>query len=306
MNPSENNNFTSRSGFVSIIGSPNVGKSTLLNQLLGTEISITANKPQTTRNQILGIISKENYQAILIDTPGIHLPHNELHKRIVNYAFRSITEAEIVFYMMEPMKTGKTSIRKKEEIAFEYLQKISTPVILIINKIDLFTPEDIAETIRVMNQKFNFQETIPISALKKKGLSFIFKMFETYLPYGPFYYPKDQITDTPEKQIVGEFIREQIFQRCHKEIPYGTAIDIESFQEQTNIIKIYATIFVERESQKGIILGKKGKMLQSIGRFSRQKMEVLLGKKVFLDLHVKVVKNWSQSKFHLQELGYPE
>lgn len=293
-----------KSGFISLVGKPNVGKSTLLNCLLGQKVSITANKPQTTRNQVRGILTTDDYQAILVDTPGIHMPENELHRRIVGYATQSLQDTDIVFYLMEPLGDSQVKPGKNDLIVLENLKKIKIPVLLLINKVDLYKKEQVFKTIQLMNELYPFKETIPVSALKQQGIEHLDKIFKTYLEPGPMYYPDAQVTDTPEKVIAAELIREQIFRLCHQEIPYGVAVDLEKFEEQDNMIKIYASIFVERESQKGIIIGKKGSMLKKIGTNAREKIEHLLGIKVFLSLNVKLVKNWSNSNRRLNDLGY--
>ena len=294
------------SGFITLLGRPNVGKSTLLNHLIGQQISITANKPQTTRNNIRGILTEDRYQAIFIDTPGVHLPQNELHRRIVNYATQSIRDSDLIFFLTEPLRSLKDSIPKADELVLDYLDQKQNQVVLIINKIDLTENELLLKTIEVFNQKFSFLETMPVSALKEKGIDRIKTILPKYLPEGIPYFPEDQMTDTPERVIVAEFVREQLMRLCFQEIPYGTAVTIEAFKETEKIINVFATIYIEREAHKKIIIGKKGSMLKKVGQNARHKMERMLGKKVFLSLHVKISKNWINNPRKLNEFGYSE
>jgi len=294
------------SGFITLLGRPNVGKSTLLNHLIGQQISITANKPQTTRNNIRGILTQDQYQAIFIDTPGVHLPQNELHRRIVNYATQSIRDSDLVFFISEPFRSLKDTIPKADELVLEYLDQKQNQVVLIINKIDLSESKLLLKTIEVFNQKYPFLETLPVSALKEKGIDHIKAILPKYLPEGIPYFPEDQMTDTPERVIVAEFVREQLMRLCFQEIPYGTAVTIEAFKDTEKIINIYATIYIEREAHKKIIIGKKGAMLKKVGQNARFKMERMLGKKVFLSLHVKISKNWINNPRKLSEFGYTE
>lgn len=293
-----------KSGFVTLIGRPNVGKSTLLNSLVGQQISITADKPQTTRNNIRGIINESDYQAIVLDTPGIHLPRNELHKRIVGYALQTIKESDLIFFITEPLSSKHREIHKGDEEILKHFDGNLKNAVLVINKIDLAQPEDILRTIASFNERLSFIETVPISALKRKGTDTLVSFFTKYLPEGVPYFDQDQLTDTPERVIVGEFVREQIMRNCFQEVPYGVAVVVDAFKEGEQKIKIFATIFVERESHKRIIIGKQGSMLKKLGQFSRKKIERLLGTGVFLSLHVKVAKNWINNPRKLNEFGY--
>lgn len=293
-----------KSGFVSIIGRPNVGKSTLLNRLVGQVISITANKPQTTRNNIRGIITKDDYQAILLDTPGIHMPENELHKRIVHYAVSSIADTDLVFFITECLRNGEKSIPEKDLMVLENFKDRNKNIVLLINKVDLSTEEQVLNTIEVYNEDFDFKEIVPVSALKGRGTEKIEAFFREYLPKGIPYYDEDQMTDTPERVIIAEFVREQLMRMCFQEVPYGVAVVVEKFKEAPKKINIYCTIYTERESHKKIIIGKGGSMLKKVGENSRKKMELLLGNKVYLDLHVKVSKNWVNNPSKLNEFGY--
>jgi len=295
-----------KSGFVTLLGRPNVGKSTLLNQFMGQHLSITADKPQTTRNNIRGIISEDNYQAVILDTPGVHLPQNELHRRIVNYATQSVRDSDLIFFLTEPLRRRKAVISEEDQLVLSHLEKTPDKVILLINKIDLSNSEQVLNTIAVMNDAFPFIETVPISALTGKGVDTLRGFFLKYLPVGISYFPVDQMTDTPERVIVGELVREQIMRILFQEIPYGVAVITESFKETDKIIRIFVTIFVEKKSHKKIIIGKGGTMLKKVGTNSRLKMEQMLGKKVYLSLHVKISDNWINNPRKLAELGYSD
>ena len=286
------------------MGKPNVGKSTLLNQLVGRQISITADKPQTTRNNIRGIITHDNYQAIILDTPGVHLPQNELHRRIVNYAIRSVKDSDLVFFLTEPLRPFQKAVPEGDRLVLSRLKENSRKSVLVINKTDLCKSGQILKTIEIFNQAFPFAETVPISALKKRGLDILTDFFPAFFPEGIAYYPKDRTTDAPEHIIVGELVREQLMRLCFQEVPYGTAVTVERLDETDRMVNIYITIFVEKGSHKKIVIGRKGAMLKKVGRNSRIKMERLLGKKVFLALHVKVSQNWPDNPQKLTEFGY--
>jgi GTP-binding protein Era len=298
-------NVSIKSGFTALIGKPNVGKSTLLNKLIGQKISITADKPQTTRNRIRGIISEPDYQAVVLDTPGIHLPRNELHRRIIQYAVQSLHDTDLVFFLTEPLSKTQINLQSSDQLVLKQLEGLSTVVILVLNKIDLYSDEQVLRSIQTFNQAFNFSETVPISALKGTSIDILKSFFPKYLPDGVRYFPEDQMTDLPERMIVGEFVREQIMRNCFHEIPYGAAVTVDSFTESDKLIRIYATIFVEQKSHKKIIIGKNGSMLKRVGQRSRFKMEALLGKKVYLSLHVKISANWINNPRKLNEFGYP-
>ena len=295
-----------KSGFVTLLGRPNVGKSTLLNKLIGQQISITANKPQTTRNNIRGIITEEDYQAIILDTPGIHLPKNELHRRIVNYATKSIEDSDLIFFLTEPIPEGYTTLHKGDLNIIEQFKQSELEVVLVINKIDMSGPDAVLRTISLLNEQYSFKETVPISALKGKGVDILKSFFSKYLPAGIPYFDEDQMTDTPERAIVAEFVREQIMRLCFQEVPYGAAVMIDAFKEEKQKINIFATVFVEKETHKRIIIGKQGSMLKKVGTQARQKIEKLLGANVYLSLHVKVSKNWINNPRKLSEFGYSD
>lgn len=295
-----------KSGFVAIVGRPNVGKSTLLNCLIGQQISITADKPQTTRNNIKGILNGTDFQAVVIDTPGIHLPHNELHKRIVGYATQTIRDSDLVFFLTEPLLHKHSEISKGDAEIIDQFPTDLKNIVLVINKTDLYGPEEVMKTIDIYNKRFSFLETVPVSALKSKGIEILKSFLPRYLPEGVAYFDRDQFTDASERVIVGEFIREQIMRNCFQEIPYGAAVVVDSFKEGKQQIKIFATIFVERESHKRIVIGKQGSMLKKVGQLSRLKIERLVGAKVYLSLHVKVSKNWMNDPERLSDFGYSE
>jgi len=292
------------SGFISLVGRPNVGKSTLLNALVGQQISITANKPQTTRNQIRGIVTEENYQAILLDTPGIHLPQNELHNRIVGYALKSLKENDLVFHIIEPLAHPNKGIEEYDTKIIDLLPTSAEKSFLIVNKTDLYKEENVFETTRIFSEAFPYCAILPTDALHRRGIDKLKGIFPKYLPEGIPHFPTEQITDTPERAIVGELVREQIMRKCFQEIPYGVAVEIEKFKESESKVEIHATIHVEREAHKKIIIGKGGSMLKMIGTAARIKMEQLLGTKVRLDTHVKISKNWFNNPNKLSEFGY--
>jgi len=294
-----------RAGFVALVGRPNVGKSTLLNSLLGQKISITADKPQTTRNQIRGILTEDRFQAILVDTPGIHLPKNELHKRIVGYAHKSISESDLVFYLCEPLLLHQDPSNGDKAIV-ERLAGLEKKAYLLLNKIDLYSPAEVMRSLEVYNQLFPFAETFAISAQTKRGLEGLTELLAKALPVSPPLFELDQVTDLPEKVLCGEFIREQIHRRLHQEVPFGVAVVVDKFQEEGVRVKIWATVFVERESHKKILIGKAGEMLKTIGTGARRRIETLVGSKVFLDLHVKVAQGWVDNRSRLAEFGYKE
>lgn len=295
-----------KSGFVTLLGKPNVGKSTLLNRLIGQHISITADKPQTTRNRIRGIISEEQYQAVVLDTPGVHMPRNELHRRIVSYAVQSIRDSDLVFFLTEPIYKGQQSISRDDQLVLEHLEVASIKTVLVLNKIDLSRNEEILKSIAMLNDTYQFTETVPVSALKGTGVDTLKGFFSKYLPEGIPYFPVDQMTDTPEREIVGEMVREQIMRLCFQEIPYGVAVSVDAFKEEEKLVRIFATVYTERDAHKKIIIGKGGGMLKKIGQNARYKIERMLGIRIYLSLHVKVAKNWVNNPRRLVEFGYED
>lgn len=294
------NNF--KSGFISLIGRPNVGKSTLMNSLIGEKIAIISSKPQTTRNKIQSILTEDDFQAIFIDTPGIHKPKSKLGNYMVKSAETTLNEVDIVMYLIEPFE----KIKESDLSIIKKLENVKTPVFLIINKIDTVAPEEILKVIESYKSVYNFVEIIPISALKGKNKEDLLKTIKKYLPEGPKFFPSDMITDQPERQIVAEIIREKSLHLLQEEIPHGIAVEVSSMKERNNkeIIDIQATIYCERDSHKGIIIGKQGYMLKKIGSNARYEIERLLGSKINLQIWIKVKKDWRDSDFLLKNFGY--
>ncbi len=289
-----------KTGVVALVGPPNVGKSTLLNTLLGQKISIVSPKAQTTRNRIMGIVNGEGYQILLLDTPGIHQADSPLNKEMVKIALDSLHDVEVIVFMIDvtyPLPERLTNAK-------QVLEKTGKPVILLINKIDMIDKQALFPILEAYDALFPFQAMLPISALKADGCNQIINELLELLPTGHRTYPDDIPTDVTERFIVSELIREKIFLLTHQEIPYSTAVVIDSFKEQKDRVVIHATIQLERKSQKGIIIGKQGKMLARIGREARKDIEELLGTQVVLKLWVKVVKDWSRSMHSLRELGF--
>jgi len=291
-----------RSGFISIIGPPNVGKSTLLNRILGTKIAITSDKPQTTRNRILGIKNLENAQLIFFDTPGIHQPKSLFGKYMVEVALASCKDVDLILLMVE----ANHSIAEEDRYDIEFVSKLPFPVILLINKVDRVKKENLLPLIDAYSQLFGFSRIVPISALSGDGIDRLMGEVITLLPKGPQYFPEDMITDQPERFIVSEMIRERVIGNTYQEIPYSVAVSIDEFKEkkERNLIVIRAIIHVEKPSQKGIIIGKKGATLKKIGSDARKKIEDFLGAKVHLECWVNVERNWSKSQTALKKLGY--
>jgi GTP-binding protein Era len=289
-----------RSGYVSIIGRPNVGKSTLLNSILGEKVAIVTTKPQTTRNRIIGIKTLPNAQIIFIDTPGIHKPRHKLGEAMVKTALEALNEVDIILFMVEPH-----SPEKEDLSVIEMLKKVRSPVFLLINKIDTIKKTDLLPLIDHFKNLYSFQEIIPLSALKQDGMSMLMKRIYDSMPSGPKYYSDEFITDQLERFMVSEIIRERVMEMTEEEVPYSVAVEITEWKEREDgLIVISGNIYVEREGQKGIIIGKRGAMLKSIGSAARIDIERLLNTKVFLELWVKVKKDWRNNKTTLRELGY--
>lgn len=292
-----------RSGFVSIVGRPNVGKSTLTNKLVGEKISIISSKPQTTRNAIKTIINTPDSQIVIIDTPGIHKPKNKLGEYMVKLAEGTLNEVDVVLFLVEAEdeQPGAGDI-----YIVEQMKKIKTPVILIINKIDLVRKEQLLERIRSFSQLMDFKAVIPISAINDEGTDIVISEISRLLPEGPKYFPDDMITDQPEKVLAAELIREKILELVKDEVPHGTGVEVISYKEREgkDLIDIEANIYCERETHKGILIGKEGAMLKKIGMLARTETENLLGVKVFLKLWVKVKPDWRNSENMLKTLGY--
>lgn len=292
----ERDNF--RSGFISVIGRPNVGKSTLLNTLLGEKIAITSSKPQTTRNRILGIVNQQGAQFVFIDTPGIHKPMHKMNEVMVRTALQTSQEVDVILMLVEAGEQPGGGDR----FIIETLSEVKTPVILLINKVDLIKKEALLPLMEEYSALYAFAEIIPVSALKN-DLDGLVEMILERLPRGPKYFPDDQLTDQPERFIVSEMIREKVFELTKDEVPYSSAVVIEEMKEETDITRIHAVIYVERDSQKGILIGKGGGMLKQIGTLARLDAEKLLGMKIFLKLFVKVKKGWREDDRMLKNFG---
>ncbi|WP_034645407.1 GTPase Era [Bacillus methanolicus] len=293
-----------KSGFISIIGRPNVGKSTFLNRVIGQKIAIMSNKPQTTRNKIQGVLTLHDSQLIFIDTPGIHKPKHKLGDFMIKVAINALKEVDLVLFMVN----AEEGFGKGEEFIIEKFQQIKTPVFLVINKIDNIHPDELLPIIESYKEKYTFSEIIPISALQGNNIDTLLEIIKKYLPEGPQYYPADQVTDHPERFIVSELIREKALHLTREEVPHSLAVVIDKMErrEGSNVIHVMASVIVERDSQKGIIIGKQGKMLKEIGQRARVDIENLLGSKVFLELWVKVQKDWRNKISQLRDYGFRE
>ncbi|MDO5406652.1 MAG: GTPase Era [Eubacteriales bacterium] len=291
-----------KSGFVTLVGRPNVGKSTLMNHLIGQKIAITSDKPQTTRNRIQTVYTDERGQIVFLDTPGIHKAKNKLGEYMVNVAEHTLTEVDVILWLVEPT----TFIGAGERHIAEQLNKVKTPVILVINKIDTVKNQDeILTFIQAYKDVCPFAEIVPVSAMKKKNTDRLLELIYQYLPYGPMFYDEDTVTDQPMRQIAAELIREKALRLLNDEIPHGIAVTIEKMTERSNgIIDIDATIVCERDSHKGIIIGKGGAMLKRIGSAVRRELEAELETKVNLQLWVKVRKEWRDSETMMKNYGY--
>jgi len=291
-----------KSGFVALIGRPNVGKSTLFNHLLGQKIAIMSDKPQTTRNKIQGVYTTEDEQIIFIDTPGIHKPKHRLGEFMTQLAIQTLNEVDIVLFMVDVV----AGYGRGEQFIIERLKSCHSPVFLILNKIDQVYPDQLLPIIETYRQVFSFAETIPISARKGNNVNTMLQEISHYLEEGPKYYPDDQVTDHPERFIISELIREKILHLTEEEVPHSIAVTIDAIErvKQNNRVDIHAAIIVERNSQKGIIIGKQGRMLKEIGSRARKDIEALLGSKIYLDLWVKVQKGWRDKAFYLRDYGF--
>ncbi|MBQ8941429.1 MAG: GTPase Era [Firmicutes bacterium] len=293
-----------QSGFVSLIGRPNVGKSTLMNCLIGEKIAIISSKPQTTRNKIQSILTTDDMQVIFIDTPGLHTPKSKLGNYMVKSAENTLSNVDIVMYLIEPYE----KIKDSDRAILERLDKVKVPVFLIINKIDTVEKPELLKVIEAYSKEYPFKEIIPISALKNKNTEDLLNAIKKYIPEGPKYFPDDMITDQPERQIVAEIIREKALYLLQDEIPHGIAVEITSMKprKDKDITDIEATIYCERETHKGIIIGKQGSMLKKIGSNARRDIERFIAGSVNLQIWIKVKKDWRDSDFLLKNFGYDD
>lgn len=288
-----------KAGFVNIIGNPNVGKSTLMNTLVGEKLSIITAKAQTTRHRILGILNEEDFQIVFSDTPGIIKPAYALQESMMNFVKTALEDADVILYMVE---LGEKDLKDKN--FFKQLQQTTTPVIILINKIDKGDQQQLEAAVQHWKENFPKAEIYPISAIKKFGTTALLDRIKDILPESPPYFPKDSLTDKSERFIVNETIREKILLHFKKEIPYAVEVITESFKEEEKIIRIQATILVERDTQKGILIGHKGAALKRVGVEARSDLEAFFDKKIFLELFVKVQKNWRADKKQLRKFGY--
>ena len=289
-----------RSGFIAILGAPNVGKSTLLNRMLGQKVSITSKKPQTTRNRILGILHRPAAQLVFLDTPGIHRAEKPLNVRIVDVALGTLADADLILLLTDAAAPDRAS----EQILLERLKKQSKPVILALNKIDLIPKPLLLELIARWSSAHAFEALIPISAARGTQIEELITALETALPPGPPFFPEESLTDMPLRFLAAETVREKVFRLTGDELPYAAAVTVDTFTETAKLVKIHATIHVERDSQKGIVIGKNGSKLKQIGESARKDIETLVGCKVFLKLFVRVQKNWSKDTKALRKFGY--
>lgn len=295
-----------RSGFVSIIGRPNAGKSTLLNALVGEKLAIVTHKPQTTRNRIQGIVNVKNKkkktigQVVLIDTPGVHKPESPLSRRMMQEVYDALEGRDLVLLIVDVTQKFGAG----DQFVLDLLKNVDSPIFLLLNKIDLIDKRKLLAIIAEYSERYDFKEVIPISATKKDGLGRLLEAVVSTLPVGPRYFPEDQITDQPERFLVSEIIREKVLIAAAKEVPYATAVMIDQFEEGEKLVRIAATIYCEREGQKAILIGQRGAMLKKIGTSARIDIERMLGTKVFLQLFVKVRQNWRESRAFLDDLDW--
>ncbi|WP_163526393.1 GTPase Era [Halobacillus ihumii] len=293
-----------KSGFVAIVGRPNVGKSTFMNHVIGEKIAIMSDKPQTTRNKISGVLTEKDAQVIFIDTPGIHKPKHKLGDYMVNVAENTLNEVDAVMFMIN----AEEGYGRGDQFILDRLERVDKPVFLVINKIDQVHPDKLLPLIDQYREKFEFEEIVPISALEGNNVNHLLQVVKGHLPEGPQFYPEDQITDHPERFIISEFIREKVLHLTREEIPHSIAVVIEGIEprKDSNAVYVQAAIIVERKSQKGIIIGKQGSMLKEVGKRARKDIEALLGSRVYLELWVKVQKDWRNRQVQLSDFGYNE
>ncbi|MDX1807560.1 GTPase Era [Paenisporosarcina macmurdoensis] len=291
-----------KSGFISIIGRPNAGKSTFLNKVIGQKIAIMSDKPQTTRNKVQGVLTTDKQQIIFIDTPGINEPRHKLGDFMLKVAKNTLREVDAILLMVDSVDR----IGKQDRYILEMLKGNETPVFLVMNKIDLIHPDKLLSVTEAFRKEFDFADVIPISALEGINIDGLLEVLSKHLPEGPQYYPADQVTDHPERFIISELIREKVLHLTHEEIPHSVAVVIEKIkrEEDSEKIRVTATIMVERESQKGMVIGKKGALLKEVGVRARKDIEMLLGSKVYLELWVKVQRDWRNKQVHLRDFGF--
>lgn len=296
----ENKSF--KSGFVTIVGRPNVGKSTFLNNVIGQKIAIMSDKPQTTRNKVQGVYTTDDSQIVFIDTPGIHKPKHKLGEFMLKVSKNALREVEVIMFMVNATQ----KLGAGDKYIMEMLKGTKTPVFLVVNKIDAVHPDELLKFIESFKNEFEFAEIVPISALQGNNVQKLLDTLKKYLPEGPQYYPADQVTDHPERFIIAELIREKVLHLTRDEVPHSVAVEIEkiSKDQEKDLVHINASIIVERDSQKGIVIGKRGALLKEIGTRARKDIETLLGSKVFLELWVKVQKDWRDRASQLRDYGY--
>lgn len=292
-----------KSGFVAMIGRPNAGKSTLLNQILDRKIAIVSDKPQTTRNRITGIYTTEDVQIVFVDTPGIHKPKHKLGEYMVETAEKTLDDVDLIYYLVDASVKAGTG----EEYVLNQVQQSGVPVFLLLNKVDKLTPEEIGQLLQQWQDKGKFAEIFPLSALQGDNVARLVEVTEKYLPEGPQYYPEDAVTDQPLEIVISELIREKALLLTHDEVPHSIAVFVENMErDKAGKMQIEACIYVERDSQKGILIGKGGSMLKKIGIMARKDIEYLMGEKVYLKLWIKVREDWRNKKQVLSGLGYNE
>lgn len=291
-----------RSGFAALIGRPNVGKSTLMNHLVGQKVAIMSDKAQTTRNRIRGVLTEEDYQIIFLDTPGIHKPRSKLGEQLVKTAQDTLYGVDLILFLIDATE----GMGSGDQFIIENLKNLRTPVYLVINKIDQVHPEELLPIIDKYRQRYAFKEVIPISALHGNNTSRLIDLIVQDLPEGPQFYPSDTVTDHPERFIASEIIREKVLQLTKEEIPHSVAVVIEEMKlrDHKQMMDIHATIFTERNSQKGILIGKNGSLLKEVGQRARRELETLLGYKIYLDLWIKVKKDWRNEELVLRQFGF--
>lgn len=291
-----------KSGFVTITGRTNVGKSTLLNRMVGQKVVIMSDKPQTTRHKIQSVLTGEDYQVVFIDTPGIHKPKHKLGKRMVETALKTLREVDIIMLLVEAVMPGAG-----DNYIITQVKQVAQPVILVINKIDLVKPAELAPIIATFSKLHDFAEIIPVSALTGENVARLHQAIVDRLPEGPQYYPDDVVVDRPERFIMAELIREKVLHLTSQEVPHSVAVVIDEVEQRSeNLVAVSAIIYTERESQKGILIGKGGRMLKEVGKLAREEIEALLGSKIFLELWVKVKKDWRNHDIQMKNFGFVE